>query len=184
MQEFRRQIQEKGYKDLEVLVAFSGEVNDDGTSYTEEGMNKTKTGEIIKEKSLQTLSRVDRTTRGKLDAFVLDFVNSAEDIKASFEPFYEETVLLEETDPNVVYDMKNTLDGFRVYQTSEVDKFADLFYQKEEQTAGYLTRRFINSVFTESSYIQCCQRVAEQARLIQMIKFYLWKQLVPYSMRD
>lgn len=46
--------------------------------------------------------------------FVLDFVNSAEDIKASFEPFYEETVLLEETDPNVVYDMKNTLDDFRV----------------------------------------------------------------------
>lgn len=180
VQEFRRQIQEKGYKDLEVLVAFSGEVNDDGTSYTEEGMNKTKTGETIREKSLpeafhtddygilvvaekyqtgfdepllhtmfvdkklsgvkavQTLSRLNRTTRGKLDTFVLDFVNSAEDIKASFEPFYEETVLLEETDPNVVYDMKNTLDGFRVYQTSEVDKFADLFYQKEEQTAGDL----------------------------------------------
>lgn len=180
VQEFRRQIQEKGYKDLEVLVAFSGEVNDGGTPYTEEGMNKTKTGETIKEKSLpeafhtddygilvvaekyqtgfdepllhtmfvdkklsgvkavQTLSRLNRTTRGKLDTFVLDFVNSAEDIKASFEPFYEETVLLNETDPNVVYDMKNTLDGFRVYQTSEVDKFADLFYQKEEQTAGDL----------------------------------------------
>lgn len=34
--------------------------------------------------------------------------------------------------------MKNTLDGFRVYQTSEIEKFADLFYQKEEQTAGDL----------------------------------------------
>lgn len=69
---------------------------------------------------------------------VLDFVNSAEDIKASFEPFYEETVLLEETDPNVVYDMKNTLDDFRVYQKSEVDKFADIFYQSENQSAGDL----------------------------------------------
>ena len=29
--------------------------------------------------------------------------------KGSFEPFYEETVLLQETDPNVIYDMKNTL---------------------------------------------------------------------------
>ena len=75
---------------------------------------------------------------GKMDTFVLDFVNSAEDIKASFEPFYEETVLLEETDPNVIYDMKNTLDGFRVYQTSEVEKFADIFYSNEEQTAGEL----------------------------------------------
>ena len=70
--------------------------------------------------------------------FVLDFVSSAEDIKASFEPFYEETVLLEETDPNVVYDMKNTLDDFRVYQKSEVDKFADIFYQNENQSAGDL----------------------------------------------
>ena len=39
-------------------------------------------------------------------------------------------MLLEETDPNVVYDMKNTLDDFRVYQKSEVDKFADIFYQR------------------------------------------------------
>lgn len=177
VQEFKRQIQEKGY-DLDVLVAFSGEVNDNGVPYTEEGMNKTKDGETIKEKALpaafhtddygilvvaekyqtgfdepllhtmfvdkklsgvkavQTLSRLNRTARGKLDTFVLDFVNSADDIKSSFEPFYEETVLLEETDPNVVYDMKNTLDDFRVYQTSEVEKFTDIFYSSNAQTAG------------------------------------------------
>ena len=38
--EFKRQIQEKGYTDLDVLVAFSGEVEDDGEKYTEEKMNK------------------------------------------------------------------------------------------------------------------------------------------------
>lgn len=179
VQEFKRQILEKGY-DLDVLVAFSGEVTDNGASYTEEGMNKTKDGETIKEKALpaafhtddygilvvaekyqtgfdepllhtlfvdkklsgvkavQTLSRLNRTSRGKLDTFVLDFVNSADDIKASFEPFYEETVLLEETDPNVVYDMKNTLDDFRVYQTSEVEKFANIFYSADKQASGDL----------------------------------------------
>jgi type I restriction enzyme R subunit len=47
-------------------------------------------------------------------------------------------VLLEETDPNVVYDMKNTLDEFRVYQTSEIEKFADIFYSNETQSAGDL----------------------------------------------
>ena len=31
------------------------------------------------------------------DTFVLDFVNSAEDIRKAFEPYYEETVLEEET---------------------------------------------------------------------------------------
>src|SRR5699024_10208476 len=34
--EFKRQIKEKGYTDLDVLVAFSGEVEDNGITYTEE----------------------------------------------------------------------------------------------------------------------------------------------------
>lgn len=180
VKEFKRQIEEKGYKDLDVLVAFSGEITDGGVSYTEEGINKDKNGETIKEKALpeafhtddygilvvaekyqtgfdepllhtmfvdkklsgvkavQTLSRLNRTAPGKQDTFVLDFVNSVDDIKGSFEPFYEETVLLEETDPNVIYDMKNTLDGFRVYQSSEVEGFANIFYSKDTQSAGDL----------------------------------------------
>lgn len=180
LMEFKRQIQEKGYADLDVLVAFSGEIEDDGVSYTEEKLNKYKSGETIKEKQLpeafhtdefgmlivaekyqtgfdepllhtmfvdkklsgvkavQTLSRLNRTIRGKHDTFVLDFVNSAEDICKSFEPYYEETVLEEETDPNVIYDLKNTLDEFRVYQKLEIDRFADIFYSSKDQTAGDL----------------------------------------------
>ena len=178
LQEFKRQIKEKGYTDLEVLVAFSGEVEDDGQTFTEEKLNKTKSGETIKEKALpeafhtdefgmlivaekyqtgfdepllhtmfvdkklsgvkavQTLSRLNRTMRGKKDTFVLDFVNSAEDIKKSFDPYYEETVLEEETNPNVVYDLKNTLDEYRVYQQNEIEKFSSIFYSNKEQTAG------------------------------------------------
>lgn len=180
VQEFRRQIEDKGYTDLDVLVAFSGEVKDGGATYTEEGLNKTKSGETIKEKALpaafhtddygmlivaekyqtgfdepllhtmfvdkklsgvkavQTLSRLNRTARGKQDTFVLDFVNTAEDIKKSFEPFYEETVLLEETDPNVIYDLKNTLDSFRVYQQLEIDAFAKIFFSNDAQMSGDL----------------------------------------------
>ena len=89
-------------------------------------------------KAVQTLSRLNRTTRSKKDTFVLDFVNSAEDIKKSFEPYYEETVLEEETNPNVVYDLKNTLDNYRVYQEMEINKFADIFYSNEVQKGGDL----------------------------------------------
>ena len=180
--EFKRQIKEKGYTDLDVLVAFSGEVEDKGETYTEEKLNKTKSGETIKEKALpeafhtdeygmlivaekyqtgfdepllhtmfvdkklsgvkavQTLSRLNRTTRGKQDTFVLDFVNSAEDIRKAFEPYYEETVLEQETDPNVVYDLKNTLDTYQVYQQVEIDRFADLFYSSKEQSGSDLGR--------------------------------------------
>ena len=176
--EFQQQIREKGYTDLDVLVAFSGEVEDNGVPYTEESLNRTKSGEIIREKALpaafhtdeygilivaekyqtgfdepllhtmfvdkklsgvkavQTLSRLNRTMRGKKDTFVLDFVNSAEDIRKAFEPYYEETVLEEETDPNVVYDLKNTLDEYRVYQQVEIDRFAAHFFSAKEQSYG------------------------------------------------
>lgn len=168
-QEFRRQIEENKYG-INILVAFSGEIQDNGETYTEEKLNKKKTGETIKEealpeafhsddfsilivaekyqtgfdepllhtmfidkklsgvKAVQTLSRLNRIMKGKQDTFILDFVNSAEDIKKSFEPYYEGTVLLEETDPNIIYDLKNTLDTFRVYRHEEIERFADIFY--------------------------------------------------------
>ncbi|MFQ9894261.1 MAG: UvrB domain 3-containing protein, partial [Emergencia sp.] len=87
-------------------------------------------------KAVQTLSRLNRTMRGKQDTFVLDFVNSAEDIREAFEPYYEETILEEETTPNVVYDLKNTLDEFRVYQQIEIERFTDIFYARKRQMAG------------------------------------------------
>ena len=57
--EFKRQIEEKGYTDLDVLVAFSGEVEDNGITYTEEKLNTTKTGETIKEKALPAAFHTD-----------------------------------------------------------------------------------------------------------------------------
>jgi len=175
--EFERQIKEKGYKNLGVLVAFSGEVEDNEQTFTEEKLNKTKSGKTIKEKTLpdvfhtddfrimivaekyqtgfdepllhtmfvdkklsgvkavQTLSRLNRTMKGKKDTFVLDFVNSAEDIKNAFEPYYEETVLEEETNPNVIYDLKNTLDEYHIYRQEEIEKFADIFYSSKTQSS-------------------------------------------------
>lgn len=74
-------------------------------------------------KAVQTLSRLNRTAPGKEDTFVLDFVNSAEDMQKSFAPFYEATLLEEETDPNLVYDIRHRLDDFRVYGPEQVEAF-------------------------------------------------------------
>lgn len=174
LNEFKRYIKAHGYDDLDVLVAFSGEVIDDGEPYTEEKMNGIKESQlkatfhsdeyhmlIVAEKyqtgfdepllhtmfvdkklsgvkAVQTLSRLNRTMRGKDSTFVLDFVNSAEDIQKAFEPYFEATVLEQATDPNVLYDLKNTLDKYRFYSQTEIDAFADLFYSAEEQDAKTL----------------------------------------------
>ena len=176
IEEFKRQIETKKYTGLDVLVAFSGEIEDKGITYTEAGINgikesalpeafhsdefnilivaeKYQTGfdepllhtmfvdkKLSGVKAVQTLSRVNRIAKGKQDTFILDFVNTAEEIQKAFEPYYEETTLLEETDPNVIYDMKTTLDSFAVYQMIEVEKFAEIFYsgKKPAGTIGKL----------------------------------------------
>lgn len=178
--EFRRYIQEHNYTDLDVLVAFSGSIEDEGQEWTEEKINKTKDGEVIKEnqlkkyfhdefdmlivaekyqtgfdepllhtmfvdkklngvKAVQTLSRLNRTMRGKEDTFVLDFANTQEEIQRSFQPYYEATVLEDETDPNLIYTLKRQLDDFHVYQEREVEEFAKKFYQKTIPTLSILS---------------------------------------------
>ena len=90
-------------------------------------------------KAVQTLSRLNRTTKGKEDTFVLDFANTAEEMKEAFQPYYEATVLEEETDPNLVYSMKRELDDFHIYLPNEIEAFAKKFYQKTTPTLDVLS---------------------------------------------
>jgi len=85
--------------------------------------------------AVQTLSRLNRTTPGKTDTFVLDFVNEAEEIRRSFQPYYEQTVVAESADPQQLYQLQHRLDAAQVYFHTEVEEFAKIFYKpKAKQT--------------------------------------------------
>lgn len=77
-------------------------------------------------KAVQTLSRLNRTCPGKDDTFVLDFVNDPEDIKESFQPYYESTSLSEITDPNILYDMQAEIEPYQVFIEEEVQRINEL----------------------------------------------------------
>ena len=77
---------------------------------------------------VQTLSRLNRTKTGKIDSFVLDFVNDTEDIIESFQPYYESTVLTEETDPNLLYDLVIEIEQYQLYTKYELDSFCEELY--------------------------------------------------------
>lgn len=215
--EFRRYIKERGYTDLDVLVAFSGTVNDPDipdTDFTEEGLNKDKQGNTIKEdqlkeefhnddfnmlivaekyqtgfdepllhtmfvdkklsgvKAVQTLSRLNRTMKGKEDTFVLDFVNSAEEMQKSFQPYYEATVLEEETDPNVIYDLKNGLDSFQIYQPMEVEHFAQIFYGKDNKDAQALLTGCIKPAIDRYNAKEDKEREEFKSSLATFVRIY------------
>lgn len=84
--------------------------------------------------AVQALSRLNRCNwkLGKTDTFVLDFYNTVDDIKAAFDPFYTATTLSEPTDVNVLHDLKDALDGFGIYDWSEVTTFNEKFFASAE----------------------------------------------------
>ena len=80
---------------------------------------------------VQTLSRLNRTTSGKTETFVLDFVNTPEDIQKSFQTFYQSTILEGETDPNRLYDIQREIYNFHLYTHEDVNRFCEVFYDRE-----------------------------------------------------
>ncbi len=82
-------------------------------------------------KAVQTLSRLNRTCKGKDDTFILDFVNDPETIQAAFQTYYEVTGLGETTDPNILYDVQHELDAMQVYTEEEVNTVANLEYSDQ-----------------------------------------------------
>lgn len=175
LKEFRKYIKEHNLSDIDVLVAFSGEVNDNGEKFTEQGLNIDYKGDNtnIKEnqlpdrfhkdynvlvvadkyqtgfdepllhtmfvdkplsgvKAVQTLSRLNRTYPGKTDTFVLDFANTAEDIQASFQPFYQGTILTEGADPNNIYKIFKRVEEYRIINKEDVDNFSILYYNDDD----------------------------------------------------
>jgi type I restriction enzyme R subunit len=168
-QAFDAYIREKGYNDIQTLVAFSGTVIDDGQEYTEPQLNgfgekelpekfdtddyqvlivadKYQTGfdqpllhtmfvdkKLSGIQAVQTLSRLNRTCPGKDDTFILDFVNEPEDIRKAFLPYYEQTELEQETDLNLLSDLKNKLDDFQIYWQSEIDAFCRVLFRPKER---------------------------------------------------
>ena len=179
--EVKRYIQEQGYDDVEILIAFSGAVRDGDEEYTEPKLNVRKDGSHIAEtqtkaefhenfnvlivaekyqtgfdepllhtmivdkklksvKAVQTLSRLNRTCPGKNDTFVLDFVNTQEDILEAFQPFYQETMLQQEVNTDLIYQTQRELRGYGIYSDVDIEAFAKEYFKTGRQDARSMGR--------------------------------------------
>lgn len=85
--------------------------------------------------AVQTLSRLNRIHQGKEDTFILDFVNTPEDIQNAFQPYYESTQIGERVETRHLYELQAKLDTQQIYYRNEVEEFARIFYTpKQKQT--------------------------------------------------
>lgn len=82
--------------------------------------------------AVQALSRLNRSAvhLGKRteDLFVLDFFNSTDDIKQSFDPFYTATSLSGATDVSMLDNLKDDLGNAGVYEWNEVEEFNRMYF--------------------------------------------------------
>lgn len=99
-------------------------------------------------KAVQTLSRLNRTTQGKEDTFVLDFINQPEDIAEAFQPYYEQTKLGNGVDIMMLYDLRDTLQHSKVYTSDDIDKVLNVLFknqdEQDERLLGQLTSIYQN----------------------------------------
>ena len=86
--------------------------------------------------AVQTLSRLNRTTRGKNDTFVLDFVNEPGDIHTAFKPYYEATDKGDDTDPQQLNTLEHLLAGWKVFTREEVDAWCEIWFRNRLNPTG------------------------------------------------
>ncbi|WP_314339938.1 type I restriction endonuclease [Acinetobacter guillouiae] len=72
---------------------------------------------------VQTLSRLNRTTTGKDQTFVIDFVNAPEWIHTCFKQYDSGAEMFKAQDPNIVYSIKDTLDEMELYDEDDLEAF-------------------------------------------------------------
>ena len=100
-------------------------------------------------KTVQTLSRLNRTCPGKNDTFVLDFANEKEDVQADFQVFYHQTFLEEEVNTDLLYKVQRELRAYRIYDDADIEAFCDVYYANGAQGAnaqGLLASKLLPAV--------------------------------------
>ena len=127
-------------------------------------------------KAVQTLSRLNRMCAGKEDTFILDFENTAEEIKEAFAPYYEQPEIDEPTDPNLLYTLKTGLEGFQYFWRQEVEDFARVFFKprvaQKPADQGLLHRALDPAVGRFSAEPDAERREAFRSQLASFVRLY------------
>lgn len=214
-------IKQQGYDNLQVMIAFSGSVNDPDFpdyEFTENNMNHDEDGNHVTEsqtkavfhdqgdilivaekyqtgfdepllhtmiidkklrdvKAVQTISRLNRTCPGKLDTYVLDFVNGAEDIQGAFQAFYTETSLESEINVDLIYSKQNDLREYKVYFEDDIETVTSIYLdpinsKKSNSLQGKITNALLPIENRYNNELDQQQRYSFRRDVRSFVKWY------------
>lgn len=96
--------------------------------------------------AVQTLSRLNRTCKDKESTFVLDFENTDDVIKESFQPYYEATLLDGRSDINRVYDLRAKIKPYLLYNFDDVKKYYNFMSTHKATKQGATDMGILSSI--------------------------------------
>ena len=136
--------------------------------------------------AVQALSRLNRSANklGKKteDLFVLDFFNSTEDIKTSFDPFYTATTLSKATDVNVLHELKAAMDNVGVYEWAEVEDFVEKYFRNVNAQELSPIIDLAADRFNDSLELENDEKVDFKIKAKQFVKIYgQMASILPYE---
>ena len=125
---------------------------------------------------VQTLSRLNRKTRGKKSTFILDFVNKVETIQESFQNFYQTTILSEDTEPNLVYDILDKIRNYNLFTPQEIDDWNSIFFSENRDDSQL--QPILNDVLKRWSELNDEDRDSSRTQFSNYCKLYGYISMV------
>lgn len=125
-------------------------------------------------KAVQTLSRLNRSCTGKIDTYVLDFSNTADEIQASFKPFYEDTLLGESVDVNVVYKYLTKLQAFHLWSDEDVKKVFEVYSEQQSSTSLGKLSSLLKPTLDEYERLEEEKKFEFRSLIRAFVRFYAY----------
>ena len=128
--------------------------------------------------AVQTLSRLNRICPPyDKKTFVLDFVNTYDEIKAAFAPYYTTTLLANSVTPNAVYDLEAKIDAYAILDPADIEAANDILYiqkvtGKQKQRLTFFLQKS-KKLLEHYEYETQRQSVADMRSFVRFYEFLL-----------
>ena len=128
--------------------------------------------------AVQTLSRLNRICPPfEKKTFVLDFVNTYEEITNAFAPFFTTTLLSNSVTPTAIYDLEAQIDAYAVLDPDDIEKANELLYKpnissKDKQKLTFYFKRS-KSMIEQYDLLKQHEIVGNMRHFIRFYEFLL-----------
>lgn len=130
--------------------------------------------------------------QGKEDTFVLDFVNTQEDIHRAFKPYYETTTLGDIPTVDKLNELSATLDNWNIFYKADIQEFAEVWFShrliptgKEHKQLNSIVDKAIEkykNIDPDDAIHNREQQKLFKSQLQSYLNLYMFiSQIVPYG---